>query len=51
MDRFIGKDQFESLDFAVEGTMRNHFSRGSSKEPFDEHVMALLYAERPEIRA
>ena len=34
---------FKSLGFELEGTLRNYFSRGSSKELFDEHVMALLF--------
>ena len=34
---------FESLGFEIEGTMRNYFSRGSSRKLYDEHVMALLY--------
>ena len=34
---------FRSLGFRIEGTLRHYFSRGSAKELFDEHVMALLY--------
>ena len=34
---------FRSFGFEIEGTLRRYFSRGTSKELFDEHVMALLY--------
>ena len=36
---------FRSLGFEIEGTLRRYFSRGASKELFDEHVMGLLYDE------
>ena len=39
---------FESLGFEIEGTLRNYFSRGSSRELFDELVMALLFDGYPE---
>ena len=34
---------FRSFGFEMEGTLRKYFSRGSKKELFDEHIMALLY--------
>lgn len=40
-ERAIGL--FHSFGFTIEGTLRGYFSRGASKELFDEHVMALLY--------